>query len=89
MKQDFNYERAKERLEELFSQDNIDMEIQCCYSVLYLMLYEYIKYMLTDQIISFLSDDILDIDNPKKSKKYINFCKRLGEHLSTDLSFIN
>ena len=78
MDQDFNYERAKERLDKLFNQDNIDMEIQCCYSVLYLMLYEHIKYMLTDQIISFLSDDIMDIDNPKKSKKYINFCKTAG-----------
>ena len=29
MNQEFNYERAKERLEKLFSQDNIDMEIQC------------------------------------------------------------
>jgi len=50
MDQEFNYERAKERLEKLLSQDNIDVEIQCCYSVLYMMLYEHIKYMLIDQI---------------------------------------
>ena len=78
MDQEFNYERAKERLEKLFSQDNIDMEIQCCYSILYMMLYEHIKYMLTDQIVSFLADDILEVDNLKKSKKYIQSCKASG-----------
>ena len=78
MDQEFNYERAKERLEKLLSQDNIDVEIQCCYSVLYMMLYEHIKYMLIDQIISFLSDDITEIDNPKKSKDYIEGCNKSG-----------
>ena len=78
MSQEYNYERAQERLESLFSQDNINLEIQCCFSVLYMMLYEHIKYMLVDEIISFLSDDFTDLENPKKSKKYIEGCKKSG-----------
>lgn len=76
--EEFNYDNCKRRLESLFSQDNIDVEIQCCYSVLYIMIYEHIKFMLIDQIISFFCEDYTNIKKNKKSKKYIEACEKAG-----------
>ena len=78
MSHSFNYEKAKERIDSLFNSENIDIEIQCCCSMLYMMLYEHMKYLLIDNIISFLSDDYINLETPKKSKKYIESCKIAG-----------
>lgn len=81
------YEDIFNRLDNFLDNDNIEFEIQCCSAILYMLLYEHIKFMCITQLQMFFDDDLHNIGEPKKTKKYIEECNKAGNPFEFAFNF--